>query len=117
MIRQRLRGILRTTIATAAPWAVFGLVVGGVLEFDLIPNFHADLGRPFPGGMIAVCTLAGAMVGAVNGLTLSGLVLATERGKKMEDLRAWRFAAWGAIATAATLGLFFQSPTASAVGA
>ena len=58
---------------------------------------------------MAAFTFAGAIVGVVNGLTLSGIVLATERGKKIEELRMWRFATWGAVATAGTLGLFFES--------
>jgi hypothetical protein len=117
MIRQRLRGIFRTTIATAAPWAAIGLVVGVVFRLDLIPSIHVALGRPVPGGLVGACTLVGAMVGAVNGLTLSALVMATERGKSIEQLRPWRFATWGAVATAGTLGLFFQSLTGAAVGA
>lgn len=117
MIRQRLRGIIRTTIATAVPWTALGFVTGLVFQFDLIPGVHAALGHPVLGGLVSVCTLVGAMVGVVNGLTLSALVLATERGKKIEELRAWRFATWGAVATAGTLGLLFQSPLGAGIGA
>jgi hypothetical protein len=117
MIRQRLRGIFRTTIATAVPWAVFGFFTGLVFQFGLLPGVVVFLNARIPGGLVAACTLAGAAVGVVNGLTLSGLVLATERGKNLDELRAWRFAAWGAIATAGTLGLFFQSVVVAALGA
>lgn len=117
MIRQRLRGILRTTIATTIPWAAVGLFAGLAFQFGLVPGVVVFLNSRIPGGLVAACTLVGATVGAVNGLTLSGLILATERGKNLEDLRAWRFAAWGALATAATLGLFFQSPVVAALGA
>ena len=41
----------------------------------------------------------------------------TKTLKKIEELRMWRFAAWGAFATAGTLGLFFESPLAAGVGA
>ena len=116
MIAQRLRGIVRTTIATCVPWTLLGVITGVVFQLDLIPGVHAALGHPVPGGLVTVCTLVGAMVGAVNGLTLSGLVLAAERGKTIDELRRWRFAAWGAIATAGTLGLFFQSPLGASIG-
>lgn len=117
MIRQRLRGIFRTTLVTAIPWAAFGFFTGLVFYFGLVPGVVVFLNSRIPGGLVAACTLAGAVVGVVNGLTLSGLVLATERGKSLEELRAWRFAAWGAIATAGTLGLFFQSLLFAGVGA
>ena len=117
MIRQRLRGIFRTTIATAVPWTALGFVTGVVFQLDLIPGVHAALGHPILGGLVTVFTLAGVMVGVINGLTLSALVLATERGKKIEELRAWRFATWGAVATAGTLGLLFQSPIGAGIGA
>ena len=117
MIRQRLRGIVRTTIAACIPWTILGFLTGVVFQFDLIPGFNAALGRPFPGGLLAVCTLVGGLVGVVNGLTFSGLVLATERGKSIGQLRAWRLGAWGAIATGGTLGLLFESPVAASIGA
>lgn len=117
MIRQRLRGVLGTTIAACIPWTALGLVTGVVFQFDLIPGVHAGLGRPVPGGFLTVCTLVGAVVGIVNGLTFSGVVLAAERGKKVEELRGWRVALWSALATAGTLGLFFQEPVVASIGA
>jgi len=117
VIRQRLRGILGTAIATAIPWTVLGFITGVVLQFDLIPGVHAGLGRPVVGGLLSVCTLLGAVVGVVNGLTFSSLVLAAERGKKVEELSGWRVATWGAVATAGTLGLFFHEPLVAGIGA
>lgn len=117
MIRQRLRGIARTTLVTAVPWTGLGLITGMVLRLGLIPGLLISLSTPFPGGIVAACTAVGATVGVINGLVLSGLILATERGKRIEELRPWRFAAWGAIATAGTLGLVFQSPRVAAIGA
>jgi hypothetical protein len=117
MLRQRLRGILRTTVLTCVPWTAIGFLTGMVFRLNLIPNVYVGLGRPFPGGLVAAFTFAGAIVGAVNGLTLSGIVLATERGKKIEELRTWRFATWGAVATAGTLGVLFQSGLAAGIGA
>ena len=98
MIRQRLRGIFRATIATTVPWTGLGFFTGLVFRFDLVPGVFVFLSSRIPGGLVAACTLVGAMVGVVNGLTLSGLILAAGRGKNLEELRTWRFAAWGAIA-------------------
>lgn len=117
MIRQRLRGILRTTIFTTVPWAGVGFFTGLAFRFGLVPGVVVFLNAHIPGGLVVAFTLVGATVGAVNGVILSGIVLAAERGKNVEELRAWRFAAWGALATAATLGVFFQSPVGAAVGA
>ena len=117
MIRRRLRGILRTTVTTAVPWTALGFIIGMILRFGLIPDVGVWLSSPVPGGLVVALMLAGAMIGVVNGLTLSAIVLAAERGRKLEDLRTWRFAAWGAVATAGTLGFFFESPLVAAIGA
>ena len=116
MLRRRLRGILLTTVATSIPWTAVGLLTGLVFRLGLIPDVYVELGSPFPGGLVAAFTVAGAIVGVINGLTLAGIVLAAERGKKIEDLRMWRFATWGAVATAGTLGLFFESFAAAGIG-
>ena len=94
MIRQRRRGVLGTTIAVCIPWIALGLLTGVVFQLDFIPGVHFGLGRPIPGGFVTVCTLAGAFVGVINGLTFSGVVFATERGKNVEELPARRFAMW-----------------------
>lgn len=117
MLRPRLRGIFGTTLATCIPLTALGFLTGVVFEFDLIPGVHFGMGRVIPGGFVTVCTLAGVLVGMINGLAFSVVVLATERGKAFEQLRARRFATWGAVATAGTLGLLIQTPLAAAVGA
>jgi len=116
VFRQRLRGILRTTLVTCIPWTALGLLVGMVFRFNLVPNVYLALGRPVPGGLVGAFTIAGATIGAINGLSLSGLVLATERGKKIEELRSWRLGLWGGIATAATLSFVLQSSLMAVVG-
>ena len=116
MLRQRLRGILRTTLVTCIPWTALGLLIGAVFRFNLIPDVFVTLGRPIPGGLVGAFTLAGAIVGVINGLSLSAIVLTTERGKRIEELRGWRFALWGAIATAGTLAFVFQSSLMAGVG-
>lgn len=116
MIRRRLRGILGITIAACIPWTALGLLVGTILQLNIIPGIFVGLGSPIPGGLVTVGALSGVIIGLVNGLTFSGLILATERGKNLEDLRAWRFAMWGGVATGGTLGLLFHSLWAVGVG-
>ena len=115
MIRRRLRGVLRTTIAACMPWTVLGLLVGIVLQRGRESDVYMVLGRPVP-GFVALCVIAGVLVGIVNGLTFSGLVLAAERGKTVEQLRGWRVATWGAVATGGALGLLFQSVVIASIG-
>jgi hypothetical protein len=116
MIRQRFRGVLGITVTACIPWTALGLLVGIVLRLGLIPGVYATVRWPIPGGIVTALALAGAITGIINGVTFSGLVLATERGKAVADLRGWRFALWGAVATAATLGLVFQSLLGAAIG-
>jgi len=116
MLRQRLRGILGTAIATAVPWTVFGALVGIVFRYNLIPYVDVQLFTTLPLGLVAACTVVGMIIGAFNGVMLAVFVLAGERGKKIEELRPWRFAAWGALATGGTLGLVSRSPAAAVIG-
>ena len=114
-IRRRLRGILRTTIAACIPWTVLGLLIGLIFQRGRGPDVYMVLGRPVP-GFVALCVIAGALVGIVNGLIFSVLVLAAERGKSVEQLRGWRVATWGAVATGGPLGLLFQSVLIASIG-
>ena len=116
MLRQRLRGILRTTIATCIPWMALGLLIGSISPRSHGPDVYMVFGRAVP-GFLAMCVIAGALVGVVNGLTFSAIVLATERGKSVEQLRGWRLATSGAVATGGPLGLLFQSPLVASIGA
>ena len=57
MIRRRLRGILRTTIATRVPWTALGLVIGVLLQLDRGAGEYMVLGRPAP----LIAAVGGAM--------------------------------------------------------
>ena len=116
-VLRRLRGILRTTMTACIPWILLGVIIGAVVQLDRGPELYVVFGRRVPGGLIGTCAIAGAFVGIVNGLTFSALVLATERGKHLDQLRGWRFGVWGGVATAAPLALLFQSPAIAALAA
>jgi len=64
----------------------------------------------------ALGAITGAIVGAINGLSFGALLIATERGKNLEQIRMSRFAALGGVATAATFGLLFQDLIAAGFG-
>jgi hypothetical protein len=117
MIRRRLGGVLRTTVAASIPWTALGLLIGLALRLDRGPGEYMVFGQPAPGGLATACAIAGTLVGVVNGLTFSCLLLAAERGKTVEQLRGWRWAMWGAVATGSPVGLLLQSPLIGIVGA
>jgi hypothetical protein len=116
MNRRRLRAILRTTIAASVPWTALGILIGVMIQPGRGAGVYMVLGRPVP-GLVAACAIAGALVGIVNGLTFSGLVIAAEGGRSIEQLRGWRLATWGALATGSPVGLLFQSPLIAGIGA
>ena len=59
MIRQRLRGILRTTMAACIPWTAIGLLVGLVFQDGRNADVYMVFGRAVP-GFVALCVIAGA---------------------------------------------------------
>lgn len=117
MIRRRLRGVLRTTVAASVPWTALGFLIGVALQLERGPGEYMVFGQPAPGGLATACAIAGALVGVVNGLTFSCLLLAAERGKTVEQIRGSRLATWGAVATGSPVGLLLRSPLIAIVGA
>jgi hypothetical protein len=116
MLLRRLRGLLGATLLGAGVWTPIGVLVGLVFQLGLIPGIQIGTTIPIPGGLPVAMGLVGAIIGAINGLTFGGLLLATERGKKVDDIKGWRFAVLSALATAATLGVMFQSGVAAGIG-
>ncbi|MGH9884013.1 MAG: hypothetical protein ACREBE_00685 [bacterium] len=116
MNTRRLRGLLGLTLLGTIPWATVGFAVGLVLQLRLIPGISVFLRVPIPGGLPVACALAGAIIGALNGLSFGGLLWATERGKNLDQIRASHFAALAAVATGATLGVVTESLIGAGVG-
>ena len=121
MNTRRLRGLFGVTLFGSVSWAALGCLAGLVLQYGYSHStvFIGDVtaaGRPIPGGFPVAGAMVGAIIGAINGLTFGGLLIATERGKKLEQIRMSRFAAVGGVATGATLGLIFQSFIAAGIG-
>jgi hypothetical protein len=122
MNTRRLRGLFGVTLLGSLSWAAFGCLAGFAYQYylsTLSQPVYVSLmmnGRPVSGGFPVVGVISGAIIGAINGLTFGGLLIATERGKKLEQIRLLRFAAVGGVATGATLGFVFQSFTAAGIG-
>lgn len=119
MNTRRLRGLFGVTLFGSVSWAVLGCVAGFVLQYgrsNVFISVVTAAGRPVPGGLPVAFGISGAIIGAINGLTFGGLLIATERGNKLEQIRMSRFAAVGGVATGATLGLTFQSFIAAGIG-
>jgi NhaP-type Na+/H+ or K+/H+ antiporter len=116
MNTRRLRGLFGVALLASTAWAALGCLVGLVFQYNLIPGMSVFLQTPVPGGLPVAGALAGAMTGAINGLTFAGLLIATERGKNLEQIRMWRFAALSGVASGGTLGLLIQNLYAAGVG-
>ena len=115
MLMRRLRGVLMSMFFWAIPWAIFGVAVGFAFKLGYIPY---DIVAPrIVGGLPALFGLAGAILGAVNGLSFALLLLLAERNRGLESLRAWRVGAWGALATALTIWLALREPVVACVSA
>src|SRR5262245_23447841 len=115
MNTRRIRGLFGVTLLGSTAWAVLGCLVGLVFQYNLIPGLGV-WHTPVPGGLPVAGALAGAVIGGINGLTFGALLIATQRGKNLEQIRMSRFAVVGGAATGATLGLVFQSFIAAGVG-
>jgi len=107
MLMRRLRGILMSMFFWAIPWALLGVGVGlaftlGFISYDIAPRIY--------GGPPVLLGLAGAILGAVNGLSFALLLLLAERNRGLDSLKAWRVGAWGALATSATIWLALREP-------
>jgi hypothetical protein len=104
---RKLRGLLSTTLTICVPSTVLGALTGLAVQVGAVPGLHvSDL-------MVPGATL-GALVGAVAGLTYSVLILAAERNTPFEQLRPGRFAIWGGLGMATSVGFLFHNPLVAA---
>ena len=95
---RRLRGMLGMALSWAVPWGVVIGTAGGLLTYFLVRTppgvsrisvaLHAAWGNG----------ISGAMLGFVTGSIFSGVLWAAERQRSLPNLRASRFALWGAVA-------------------
>lgn len=87
---RRLRGI----IGTGLVWAVgFVAAFSGILAL-----------KGFPSEYILGLIPAGASLGFACGSVFAGVLIVTERRRKVEELSLWRVALWGAIGGSLAVG-------------
>lgn len=99
---KRARAALVMGLTWAVLWAPVGVLVGLVVDPD--------------GSMDEMWPAIGAYPGFLCGILFSGVLVALSRRRRLEDLSLGRFAAWGALAGAATgvLPFFIGDPTSDA---
>jgi hypothetical protein len=87
---RRIRGAIGIGLTWAAAWFGAGTLVARV------PGFYSDL--PF--------ALLFAPLGLVTGVMFSGILVAIERGSRLDRVSLSRFAGWGAVSGLLLSGIF-----------
>ena len=109
MLGRRIRAILISMVLWAVPWTILGLVLGVVARLGAFGEvFVGPPAERVP--LVLAAALVGLVTGLANGLIFALLLLVAERGRGIAALRPWRFAIWGALASAATGAAFTQNP-------
>jgi len=114
VVLRRLRGLGVATLIGAAVWGLLGLLVGLAImvaaRFGGLGLIYISTSPAIPGGFVGATTLIGIIVGAINGLSMGILVLATERKHSLDSIPWWRFGLWGAAATGAAVQMAIGEP-------
>lgn len=115
MLRRRLRGLLASVVGGAIAGAIGGLAIG--LLFLLVPGPKTITIAPeFPGAVLIVPAVWFALAGAVSGGAFAVLLMLTERGRAVAELRAYRTGIWAAVPSSAALRLAGASWLLVAIG-
>ena len=115
MLRRRLRGLFASVVGGALAGVIGGLALG--LLFLLVPGPKTITTSPqFPGAVLIVPALWFALAGAVSGGAFAVLLMLTERGRGVAELRLHRMAMWAAVPTIAALRLAGASWPLVAIG-
>lgn len=104
MLVHRLRGLLASIAGGAVVGGTAGAALG--LVFLLAPGPKTITIVPqFPGAVLIVPAVWGTVIGAMSGGAFGVLLMLTERGRGIPELRTYRVAMWAAAASAAALRL------------
>lgn len=115
MLLRRLRGLLASIVGGAITGGACGALWGLILV--LLPGPKEITVRPdFPGAVMLVPTALSAVVGALSGAAFGILLMVAERGRGVDELRAYRVAAWSALPSIITLRLVGGSWELAAIG-
>ena len=115
MLTRQLRGLFASVVGGALIGAIAGLAIG--LLFLLVPGPKTVTISPqFPGAGLLVPTLWFALAGAASGGAFATLLMLTERGRDVAQLRWYRTAIWAAIPTVGALRLAGASWPLAAIG-
>jgi hypothetical protein len=100
MLIRRLRGLLASIVGGTVVGAVAGVSIG-LLVLHLPGT--TTITPEFPGAVLVIPAALGAIVGGLSGAAFGTLLMLAERGRGIDDLRAYRVATWAAIASATAL--------------
>jgi hypothetical protein len=115
MLKRRLRGLFASVLGGAIVGVIGGLTIG--LLFWLTPGPKTITISPqFPGAVLIVPTLWFAFAGAVSGGAFGTLLMLTERGRSVAELRWYRMAIWAAVPTLGAMRLAGASWPLAAMG-
>jgi hypothetical protein len=109
LLVKRVRGLIASMLIWSVPWAVFGALIGIAYVLRLLPAHVTIMGPRVPGGLPVGLALAGAIIGALNGLAFGVILMTAERRHRLADLRTGRIGAWAALATGVTIYLLTSS--------
>jgi hypothetical protein len=112
---RRGRGILTSMLIWSIPWAALGLSIALAVIAGAFGSM--SITTDFPGGLVPGLTVAGAIVGAINGLVFALLLMLAERNHDLAQMRLTRVGLCGAIGSAATIQLIFSTPVWTGVAA
>lgn len=108
LLLRRLRGVAGTMLTWSLGGALAGAVAaGGISIAVLLPHGVADE----TGRLMLGLGVAGAIAGAVSGLGFALLLLASERRRRLGELRLPRVGALGAVAAGGMGFLISRDPT------
>ena len=102
---RRLRGVTSTALLWAATWGLVGTAAYAVLGV----RWTLDLSRPLSVSEVLPYALTGALFltiyGLLSGAAFAGVLMLSERGRRVQDLSTRRVAAWGALGGIGILSL------------
>lgn len=105
MLIRRLRGLFATIVGGTVVGGAGGTAIG--LLFWLVAGPKTTAISPqFPGAILIVPATMFAATGALSGAAFGILLMLAERGRGIDDLRAYRVATWAAVTSAAALRFF-----------
>jgi hypothetical protein len=116
MLARRIRAVLISMALWAVPWTLVSLAIALAARLGVFGSLNLAVASPAGiTSLFVIALILGLITGLTNGLIFALVLLIAERGHGIAKLRPWRFAIWGAIASAAPGAMFTQSILVAAI--